>query len=81
MARQILTIYENVHLNRGLAQRADELSQKLMIQKLELMLQREPALRHLRESAATEDVARTASGDPHHTPGPGRPDSFPQIRP
>ena len=25
MARQILTIYENVHLNRGLAQRADEL--------------------------------------------------------
>ena len=57
MARQILTIYENVHLNRGLAQRADELSQKLMMQKLELMLQREPAFRHLREGAAAEGLA------------------------
>jgi hypothetical protein len=81
MARQILTIYENVHLNRGLAQRADELSQKLMMQKLERMLEREPALRHLRETAAVEEIAPSASGDPHHTPVPGRPDSFPQIRP
>ena len=86
IARQILTIYENVHLNRGLAQRADELSQKLMIQKLELMLQRNPALRHLREPAAADDVAPASevrvSGGPHHTPpGPARPGSFPQVRP
>jgi len=60
MARQILTIYENVQLNRGLAQRADELSQKLMMQKLELMLQRNPALQHLGEAAATDDVARAS---------------------
>ena len=57
IARQILTIYENVHLNRGLAQRADELSQKLMMQKLERMLDREPAFRHLREAAAAEGLA------------------------
>ena len=76
MARQILTIYENVHLNRGLAQRADQLSGKLMTQKLESILQREPAFRHLREAAAAEGTAPAAevdvSGDPHHTPGPAR---------
>jgi hypothetical protein len=81
IVRQILMIYENVHLNRGLAQRADELSQKLMLQKLERMLEREPAFRHLREAAAAEDVAQAASGDPDHMPGPGRPDNFPQVRP
>jgi hypothetical protein len=63
LARQILTIYENVHLNRRLAQRADELSQKLMIQKLESILQREPAFRHLREAAATEPI--TQAGEVH----------------
>ena len=57
IARQMLTIYENVRLNRGLAQRADELSQKLMMQKLERMLDREPAFRHLREAAAAEGLA------------------------
>jgi hypothetical protein len=54
IARQILSIYENVHLNRDLAQRADQLSGKLMIQKLERMMEREPAFRHLREAAAAE---------------------------
>jgi hypothetical protein len=61
IARQILTIYENVHLNRGLAQRADELSQKVMMQKLERMLEREPAFRHLREAAAATDT--TSAGE------------------
>jgi hypothetical protein len=79
LARQILTIYENVHLNRGLTQRADELSQQLMMKKLESILQREPAFRHLREAAAVEDAPRAAevdvSGDPHHPPGPARPSS------
>jgi hypothetical protein len=56
IARQILTIYENVHLNRRLAQGADELSQELMVQKLERMMGREPAFHHLREAAAFEDV-------------------------
>jgi hypothetical protein len=72
IARQILTIYENVHLNRELAQRADQLSGKVMTQKLELMLQRNPAVRRLREAAAAEDITQAASGDPHHTPGPAR---------
>jgi hypothetical protein len=85
IARQILTIYENVHLNRELAQRADQLSGKLMTQKLERMLEREPAFRHLRETAASEDIAQAAevrvSGDPRHVPGATRPDSFPQVRP
>jgi len=76
MARQILTFYENVHLNRRLAQRADELSQKLMLQKLESILQREPAFRHLREAAATEPItqageAHMGSGQ-HHAPGSTR---------
>jgi hypothetical protein len=77
MARQILTIFENVHLNRALAQRADELSQKLMMQKLERMLEREPALRHLREAAPPEDIAQVASQDPQHSAGPPRRDSLP----
>jgi hypothetical protein len=77
IVRQILTIYENVHLNRGLAQRADELSQKLMLQKLERMLDREPAFRHLREAAAAADLAPTAGSDPRRVPAPRRPDSFP----
>ncbi len=76
IARQILTTYENVGLNRELAQRADQLSGKLMTQKLESILQREPAFRHLREAAATEGTAPAAevdvSGGPHHTPGPAR---------
>ena len=76
IARQILTTYENVRLNRELAQRADQLSGRLMTQKLESILQREPAFRHLREAAAAEGVPRAAevdvSGDPHHTPGPAR---------
>jgi hypothetical protein len=74
IARQILTIYENVHLNRDLAQRADQLSGKLMIHKLERMMEREPAFRHLREAAAAEGAPRAAevdvSGDPRHPPGP-----------
>jgi hypothetical protein len=57
IARQILTIYENAQLNRELAERADELSQKLMIQKLERLLEREPALRHLREAPPVEGTA------------------------
>jgi hypothetical protein len=76
IARQILAIYENVHLNRGLAQRADELSQKLMMQKLERMLERDPAFRHLRETAASEGI--TTPGEVH---AGGRPDSLPQTRP
>jgi hypothetical protein len=81
IVRQILTIFENARLNRGLAQRADELSQKLMMQKLERMLEREPAFQHLREAATAENIAQAASGDPDHAPGPRRPDNFPQIRP
>ena len=71
IARQILTIYENVHLNRELAQRADQLSGKLMTQKLELMLQRNPPLRHLREAAAAEHI--TQPGEAHM--GGGQPKS------
>ncbi len=56
IVRQMLTAYENVSLNRELAQRVDELSQKLMLQKLEHMMGREPAFHHLREAAAFEDV-------------------------
>jgi hypothetical protein len=59
IARQMLTIYENVHLNRRLAQGADELSQKLMLQKLERMMDREPAFHHLREASAVEHPAST----------------------
>jgi hypothetical protein len=76
MARQILTIYENVHLNRGLAQRADELSQKLMLQKLESILQRNPALQHLGEAAAAEHIMQAGEahmgGGQHHAPGSTR---------
>jgi diguanylate cyclase len=76
IARQILTIYENVHLNRGLAQRADELSQKLMLQKLESMLQRNPALQHLGEAAAAERITQAGEahmgGGQHHAPGSAR---------
>jgi hypothetical protein len=76
IARQILTIYENVHLNRELAQRADQLSGKVMTQKLEQMLQRQPAFRYLREAAATEPItqageAHMGSGQ-HHAPGSTR---------
>jgi len=45
IARQILTIYENVRLNRDLAQRADQLSEKLLMQKLDLLHQRETGTR------------------------------------
>jgi hypothetical protein len=76
LARLILTLYENVHLNRELVRRAEQLSQKL-----ELMPQRNPDLRHLRETAEPEDIARAAevhvSGDPHHISGPARLDSSP----
>lgn len=68
-ARQMLSIYEDVRLNRELAQRADELSQKLMMQKLERMLEREPAFRHLREAAAVEGLGRAGEVDA----GGGRP--------
>jgi hypothetical protein len=61
IARQILALYENVQLNRELSQRADQLSGKLMTQKLELMLERNPALRHLREAAAATDT--TSAGE------------------
>jgi len=74
LGRQILTLYENVHLNRELVGRAEQLSQKLM-------LQRNPDLRHLRETAEPEDIARAAevhvSSDPHHISGPARLDSSP----
>ena len=82
IARQILALYENVRLNRDLAHLAGQLSGKLMTQKLESILQREPAFRHLREAGAAEDI--TPAGEVHVGGGLSdatRPDSIPQVRP
>ena len=63
IARQILTIYENVHLNRELAHLAGQLSGKLMAQKLESLPRSDAASRHLGEGEAAEDI--TPAGEVH----------------
>ncbi len=63
IARQILAIYENVHLNRELAQLADQLSGKLMARKLETLQRRDPASWPSREGGAAEDL--TPAGEVH----------------
>lgn len=50
IARQILTIYENVRLNRDLIQLAGQLSEKLLMHKLDLLHQPDPASWHSREA-------------------------------
>ena len=63
IARQILTIYENVHLNRELAHLAGQLSGKLMAQKLESLQRSDAASRHSGEGEAAEDI--TPAGEVH----------------
>jgi hypothetical protein len=63
IARQILTIYENVHLNRELAHLAGQLSGKLMAQKLESLQRSDAVSRHSGEGEAAEDI--TPAGEVH----------------
>jgi hypothetical protein len=83
IARQILTTYENVQLNRELAHLAGQLSGKLVTQRLELLHGRDPASSHSREAGAAEDLTPAgevhAGGSQHHMPDSTRLDSFPWV--
>ena len=81
IARQILTTYENVQLNRDLAHLAGQLSGKLMTQRLELLHGRDSASPHSREAGAAEDLTPAdevhVGGSRHHMPDSTRLDRFP----
>ncbi len=63
IARQILTTYENVQLNRELAHLAGQLSGKLMTNTLELLHRGDPASWHPGEAGLAEDL--TPAGEVH----------------